>query len=165
LDEWGRGLNILGCTLACQSRFEEAKTFFKESLEMLKVSGYKLFSWRSQLNYIHMSLMTGGNFDLLSKELDEAYKCFTSLHHEKLMLLIAQGEEKIKTSRDYHALLAFALYRSKINGNVDHTVAEDIDLGQFLKYFQDDLHMLLCSPKLALPNSTFYQKEMIMMVG
>jgi len=165
LDEWGRGLNILGCVLICQGKLSEAKKLFKESLEMLKISGYKLFSWRSQLNYIHVSLIDRENSQLLINELDDAYKCFKSLHSSKLTLLLAKGYEKIEQSRDYHALLAFSLYRSKLSGQFNCTIAEDFKLGYHMKRFQSDLYELLNNPFSALPDSTFYRAEMIMTVG
>jgi len=164
-DEWGRGLNILGCALVCQGKLAEAKALFKESLEMLKISGYKLFSWRSQLNFIHMSLEDGCDYKLLSDELEEAYQCFISLHGAKTALLLEKGVEKIEHSRDYHALLAFALYRSKVCGQIDYSVTGDFDFGSYLNRYKNDLNTLFANPTLALPNSNYYREQMIMMVG
>lgn len=165
LDEWGRSLNILGCVLVCRGRNLEARTCFKESLEMLKISEYKLYCWRSQLNYIHAELECGGDEELALRELDDAYQCFTSLHNAKLHLLLENGEKNIIQTREYHALLAFAVYRSKLKGKIDSTLTDDFDFGHLTKRYLNDLQLLLNNPEEALPGSVFYRNRMIMTVG
>jgi len=165
LDEWGRSLNILGCVLVCQNKLVEAKNIFKESMEMLKISGYKLFRWRSQLNYIHTALENGYDPKLLSIELEDAYRCFTSLLKEKVTKLLQENTREVVQSRDYHALLAFGLYNSKICNPSENIILTDFKLGHHQNRYQNDLQTLKNNPSLALPDSPFFQSGMIMIVG
>jgi len=165
LDEWGRSLNILGCVLVCQNRLAEAKIIFKESMEMLKISGYKLFRWRSQLNYIHIALKDGDDHKQLFIELEDAYQCFTSLLKEKITILFQKNTEEVVQSRDYHALLAFGLYSSKISNSTENIILTDFELGHHQSRYQSDLQALKNNPSLALPNSPFFRSCMIMVVG
>jgi hypothetical protein len=165
LDEWGRCLNILGCIFVCQNRYMEAKALFKESTEMLKISGYKLFCWRSQLNYLHMALKDGDDSKPLSLEFTDAYQCFISLLRKKVIVLLQKETEEFVQSREYHALLSFGLYHSKIYGLGDNPILNDFELGHHQARYQDDLHLLQNTPSLALPDSPFFRSGMIMMIG
>jgi hypothetical protein len=165
LDEWGRSLNILGCVLVCQNKLVEAKSIFKESMEMLKISGYKLFRWRSQLNYIHTALKNGDDPKPLSIELEDAYRCFSSLLKEKVIVLLQKNTEEVVQSRDYHALLAFGLYNSKICNSTENIILTDFEFGCHQNRYQSDLQALKNNPSSALPNSPFFRSGMIMVVG
>jgi hypothetical protein len=165
LDEWGRCLNILGCIFVCQDRSVEAKSLFKESMEMLKVSGYKLFSWRSQLNYLHVALKDGDDCKQLSMEFADAYQCFVSLLKTKVIALLQKETEEFVQSREYHALLSFGLYHSKIYGLTNNPILGDFKLGYHQARYQDDLQILQNTPSLALPNSPFFRSGMIMAIG
>jgi len=165
LDEWGRSLNILGCVLVCQNKIAEAKIIFKESMEMLKISGYKLYRWRSQLNYIHIALEDGDDHKQLFIELEDAYRCFTSLLKEKITALLQKNTEEVVQSRDYHALLAFGLYSTKISNSTENIILTDFELGHHQNHYQSDLQTLKSNPSLALPNSPFFRSGMIMTIG
>jgi hypothetical protein len=165
LDEWGRSLNILGCVLVCQNKLAEAKIIFKESMEMLKISGYKLFRWRSQLNYIHIALKDGDDHKLLSIELEDAYRCFSSLLREKVTALLLKNTNEVVQSRDYHALLAFGLYNSKICNSTENIILADFELRHHQNRYQSDLQTLKNNPSFALPNSPFFRSGMIMVIG
>jgi|GEM_PF-3398207 len=166
LDEWGRSLNILGCSLMAQGKVSKAKSLFKESFQLLKVSGYKLFQWRSQLNFVYAALIEGcDGTDDIFKELNDAYLCFRDLHKAKLNLLLSDKDAKVEQLRDYHALLSFSLYYFKIKGSKYNAIQKDFELGSFQGQFECDLKELLSMPSSALPKSPYYRNGMIMMVG
>jgi hypothetical protein len=164
-DEWGRGLNILGCVLVCQDKSTESKLLFKESMEMLKISKYKLFRWRSQLNYLHIALKDGDDYEQLAVELKDAYQCFTSLLRTKVSALLQKNTEELVQLREYHALLAFGLYSMKIYGSLNNDITNDFELGHHRDRYQSDLYVLQNTPSLALPNNPFFRAGMIMTIG
>lgn len=59
LDEEGRCLNIRGCIEWCQGNLSAAEASFHEAITIMQYSEYNHYLWRSQLNILQLSLITG----------------------------------------------------------------------------------------------------------
>lgn len=164
IDEWGRALNVKGCAILCQGKTVEALSFFKESFRLLKASGHKLFSWRSQLNYIHFSLDIDGCNDELINELKDAYSCFSSLSQNKIDTLAKGEEEEFVKTREYHALLVIGVCLHKIQKPIIH-IFNDFKIDTIKKRYNHDLQLILQNSNKVLQNSPYYKSHRIIMVG
>ena len=63
LDEEGRCLNIRGCIEWCQGKLQMAEASFHEAITIMQYSEYNHYLWRSQLNILQLSLITGNYSD------------------------------------------------------------------------------------------------------
>ena len=94
LDEEGRCLNIRGCIEWCQGNLLLAETSFREAATIMRYSGYTHYAWRSQLNILQISLLTGNysheRFGILSNLLYNKITQDTFFVHKKLLFLYSR---------------------------------------------------------------------------
>ncbi len=128
-DEVGRILNIKGCAFLLADKISEAVKCFKEATEIMEYSGYKHYSWRSELNYVNYSV-SYGNKEELRKMLCDAYGIFKSGLSAKVQSFIKSGDDFI-SSREYLTLLVTGkcsqlLFDTKTSKKEDYISAEKI---------------------------------------
>ena len=165
IDEWGRALNIQGCAMVHLDKPDEALVLFKESYRMLKTSGYKLFSWRSQLNYIQQALNNNIITDMLTEELKDAYDCFLSLFRNKINALVKNDKDSFVLTREYHALLLFGVCIRKMKLQRWIKPFIDFDIGIIKKKYDKDLTQVINNPEKALSGSPYFRTGIILMMG
>jgi tetratricopeptide (TPR) repeat protein len=166
IDEWGRILNIKGCAFLCQGKPSQASLLFKESLELLKSSGYKLYSWRSQLNYIQLELNADNIRSELIDEFEDAYRCFVSLFKNKIKELVYGDLRELRKTREYHALLVIGLCLNSIKKQPSLiNIFKDFELDAVKSTYQKDLWQLINDPEKALQKSPYYRAGKIIMIG
>lgn len=165
IDEWGRALNIKGCAMVHLDKPTEALVLFKESYRMLKTSGYKLFSWRSQLNYIQQILNNNIITDQLREELKDAYDCFLSLFRNKINTLVKEDKNSFTLTREYHALLLFGICVRKMKLQKLIKPFADLDIEIIKKKYDKDLRQVINNPEKALAGSPYFRTGIILMMG
>lgn len=165
IDEWGRALNIQGCAMVHLNKPTEALVLFKESYRMLKTSGYKLFSWRSQLNYIQQALNNNIITDQLKEELKDAYDCFLSLFRNKINGLVKNNKNSFTLTREYHALLLFGVCIRKMKLQRWIKPFIDLDIGVIKRKYDKDLKQVINNPEKALSGSPYFRTGIILMMG
>jgi hypothetical protein len=165
IDEWGRALNIRGCALLHLEKTSEALEAFKESYQMLKTSGYKLFCWRSQLNYIYLSLELKGVNESLINELKDTYACFLSLFRNKINTLVKNNKDGFLLTREYHALLLMGICIRKIKLQKQIGIFTDFDIESIKSNYKKDLRLVINNPKEALCGSPYFRAGTILMIG
>lgn len=102
----GRAYNIKGCIMVCLADFDEAERCFKEACFSMDESNYRLYSWRSRLNLLHLEIIhERDHIANVRQLLDETYYQFVDIYQEKLHTL--KRDETFITSREYFALLMF----------------------------------------------------------
>lgn len=165
IDEWGRALNIRGCTMVHLNKPTEALVLFEESYKMLKTSGYKLFSWRSQLNYIQQALNSNIKIDQLKDDLKDAYDCFLSLFRDKINTLVKNDKNNFTLTREYHALLLFGLCIKRMRLQKWIKPFTDFDIEIIKRKYNKDLKLIINNPEKALSGSPYFKTGIILMVG
>lgn len=163
-DEWGRALNIKGCAILCQGESGESLPLFKESFGLLKTTGYKLYSWRSQLNYVHFSLDKNECNDELINEFKDAYICFLSLSQNKIENLAKGDIEDFFKTREYHALLVLGVCLQKIQKPIIN-IFKDLKIDKIKERYCKDLQLVLQHSNKVLHNSPYYKSHRIILVG
>lgn len=87
LDEEGRCLNIRGCIEWCQGKLQMAEASFHEAITIMQYSEYNHYLWRSQLNILQLSLITGNYSDERYSILEMVYTNFLTFLILKYMNL------------------------------------------------------------------------------
>lgn len=165
IDEWGRALNIQGCAMVYLNRSIEALELFKESYQMLKTSGYKLYGWRSQLNYIQQVLINDIKTDQLKDELKDAYDCFLFLFQNKVNTLVENDKNSFLLTREYHALLLFGVCIRKMKLQKWIKPFADFNLETIKRRYYKDLKLIINNPQKVLCDSPYFRTNIILMMG
>lgn len=168
-DEVGRILNIKGCALLLSGKVPDAVKCFREATEIMEYSGYNLYRWRSELNYVNYSLSTGNKEELRKKLLD-AYSVFKAGSMKKVRNLIRSGDDFL-SSREYLALLVVGKCSRKLF-NTDESiistekVAEEFSLPDKIKehYFEITEQLADRRKKLTF-QSIYVYNENIFIIG
>lgn len=166
LDEEGRCLNIRGCIEWCQGKLPLAENSFHEATTIMRYSSYTHYVWRSQLNTLQLSLVTGNYPHERINMLENLYTDFSNLLSEKIHSLAKCDFISFRNTVEYHALLILGVLWSKLTTNKKGylKICEDFDLGEHNELYQKDVGSFL-SGDYNFMESPYIQNGYIYFVG
>lgn len=126
-DEVGRILNIKGCALLLSGKVPDAVKCFREATEIMEYSGYNLYRWRSEMNYVNYFLTTSNtvsNKEELRNKLLDAYRVFKAGSMNKVRNLI-RSENDFLSSREYLALLVVGKCSRKLFNTDENIISAE----------------------------------------
>lgn len=141
LDEEGRCLNIRGCIEWCQGDLKLAEASFREAATIMRFSGYAHYAWRSQLNILQLSLITGNYSDERIKILENLYTDFSNLLAKKIQSLAEYDAHSFRKTIEYHALLILGVLWDKLMDDEKGylKICEDFELGEHNELYKKDI--------------------------
>ena len=166
LDEEGRCLNIRGCIEWCQGNLLLAETSFREAATIMRYSGYTHYAWRSQLNILQISLLTGNYSHERFGILENLYSVFSHLLSTKIQSLAKYDFLSFRKTTEYHALLMLGVLWSKLTNDKKGylKICSDFKLGEHNELYQKDVCSFL-SKDYSFMDSPYIQNGYIYFVG
>ena len=166
LDEEGRCLNIRGCIEWCRGDLLSAEASFREASTIMRFSGYTHYAWRSQLNILQLSLVTGNFSNERMTMLENLYADFSNLFTGKIQSLAQYGAESFRKTIEYHALLILGVLWDKImDDKKSHLkICKDFELGEHNELYKKDISSFL-SGNYKFMKSPYIQNGYIFFVG
>lgn len=165
LDEEGRCLNILGCIEWCQGNLLLAESRFYEAMIIMRYSNCTHYVWRSQLNVLQLSLVTGNYTHERVNILENLYSDFLHLLASKIQSLAKYDFIHFRNTREYHALLILGVLWSKLadkNGYLK--ICDDFELGEHNESYEKDVCSFL-SGNYNFMDSPYIRNGYIFFVG
>lgn len=162
-DEVGRILNIKGCAYLLSNNILKAVKCFREATEIMEYSGYNLYRWRSEMNYVNYSLTasnTVSNKEELRNKLLGAYSIFKDALMKKVLNLISSDDDFL-ASREFLALLVVGkcsrqLFDTKENIISAEKVAEELCFPDKIKEHYLEMIEQLTDPQKKLTLQSLY---------
>ena len=162
-DEVGRILNIKGCAYLLSNNILKAVKCFREATEIMGYSGYNLYRWRSEMNYVNYSLTasnTVSNKEELRNKLLDAYSIFKDALIKKVLNLISSDDDFL-ASREFLALLVVGkcsrqLFDTKENIISGEKVAEELCFPDKIKEHYLEMIEQLTDPQKELTLQSLY---------
>lgn len=166
LDEEGRCLNIRGCVEWCQGNLELAETSFREATTIMHYSGYIHYVWRSQLNSLQLSLITGTCCDIRFETFENTYYLFLKLLSTKIQSLAKSDSVSFRKTIEYHALIILGSLWNKLTKNENGylKICNDFELGKHNKLYHEDVRSFLLGD-YSFIDSPYLQNGYIFFVG
>ncbi len=166
LDEEGRCLNIRGCIEWCLGNLSAAEENFREATTIMNFSRYAHYAWRSQLNLLQISLITGSYSDHRLTMLENLYADFSSLLAKKIKALADRDEQTFRKTVEYHALLIFGVLWNTITDDKQRylKVCTDFGIEKHKEIYRKDINSFL-SGDYSFINSPYIQNGYIFFVG
>lgn len=166
IDEEGRCLNIRGCVEWRSNNLSAAESSFLEATSIMCSAEYLHYSWRSQINLLQLSLITGNYEHIRITMLKKLYSDFRQLLAEKIRRLAMCDSTLFRKSREYHALLAFGfLWNALKDITINHNkVCDDFELGMHRVMYMKDLKSFI-SGDYKFMVSPYIQNGYIYFVG
>lgn len=166
LDEEGRCLNIRGCIEWCQGDLLSAEESFREASTIMRFSGYTHYAWRSQLNILQLSLVTGNYSNARITMLENLYADFSNLFTRKIQSLAQYDAQSFRKTIEYHALLILGVLWDKImdDGKSHLKICKDFELGEHNELYKKDIGSFL-SGDYKFMKSPYIQNGYIYFVG
>lgn len=166
LDEEGRCLNIVGCIEWCQGNLLLAESRFYEATTIMRYSNCTHYVWRSQLNVLQLSLVTG-NYSLERINiLENLYSNFLHLLTSKIQSLAKYDFIHFRNTKEYHALLMLGVLWSKLTDDKSAylKICDDFELGDHNELYQKDVCSFL-SGNYRFMDSPYIRNGYIFFVG
>ena len=166
LDEEGRCLNIRGCIEWCQGKLQMAEASFHEAITIMQYSEYNHYLWRSQLNILQLSLITGNYSDERYSILEMVYTNFFNLLDTKIYELAKLDSKSFRKTIEYHALIMLGVLFDKITNNKkEHLkICKEFKLGKHNELYKKDIQSFLVG-NYYFTNSPYIQNGYIFFVG
>lgn len=166
LDEEGRCLNIRGCIEWCKGDLLLAEASFHEATTIMRFSGYTHYAWRSQLNILQLSLITGSYSNERIIMLENLYTDFYNLLARKIQSLAKYDAHSFRKTIEYHALLILGVLWDKLmDDEKSHLkICEDFELGEHNELYKKDIGSFL-SGDYNFMKSPYIQNGYIYFVG
>ena len=166
LDEEGRCLNIRGCIEWCQGDLLSAEASFREASTIMHFSRYTHYVWRSQLNILQLSLVTGNYSNERMTMLENLYADFSNLFTRKIQSLTKYDAQSFRKTIEYHALLILGVLWDKLMADEKShlKICRDFELGEHNELYKKDISSFL-SGDYKFMKSPYIQNGYIYFVG
>lgn len=166
LDEEGRCLNIRGCIEWCQGNLSAAEASFHEAITIMQYSEYNHYLWRSQLNILQLSLITGNYSAERYSILEMVYTNFFDLLAVKINALSKLDSNFFRKTIEYHALIILGVLLDQITDNKRKhlKICDDFNLGKHDTLYQKDVTSFLTGNYYFI-DSPYIQNGYIFFVG
>lgn len=166
LDEEGRCLNIRGCIEWCHGDLLSAEASFREASTIMYFSGYTHYVWRSQLNLLQLSLVTGNYINERMTMLENLYADFSSLFTRKIQSLAQYDAQSFRKTIEYHALLILGVLWNKLMDDEKSylKICDDFEFGEHNELYKKDISSFL-SGDYNFIKSPYIQNGYIYFVG
>ena len=165
-DEEGRCFNIRGCVEWCMGNLQLAEEDFLEATSIMCDSGYLHYAWRSQMNLLQLSLLTGNYSTERISMLHNLYTDFGDLLKGKIRSLVQYDTISFRKTREYHALLVLGVLWNKIGECTDSykKISSDFALGKHNEIYRDDVKAFISGNYTFIP-SPYLKNGYIYLVG
>ena len=166
LDEEGRCLNIRGCIEWCQGNLSAAEASFHEAITIMQYSEYNHYLWRSQLNILQLSLITGNYSAERYSILEMVYTNFFDLLAVKINALSKLDSNFFRKTIEYHALIILGVLLDQITDNKRKhlKICDEFNLGKHDTLYQKDVTSFLIGNYYFI-DSPYIQNGYIFFVG
>ena len=166
LDEEGRCLNIRGCIEWCQGNLSAAEASFHEAITIMQYSEYNHYLWRSQLNILQLSLITGNYSAERYSILEMVYTNFFDLLAVKINALSKLDSNFFRKTIEYHALIILGVLLDQITDNKRKhlKICDEFNLGKHDTLYQKDVTSFLTGNYYFI-DSPYIQHGYIFFVG